>query len=81
MTGGQAVLSRPDITPFRFLGRDEGSSKHPEPHESEGTDNVFVVQVHCTHTEEEKERRRGYGNGKQPHRGGKYSMTVSDRSS
>jgi len=76
-----AVVCRPNSGCPTFLSCGNGYCKDPKPHDGEGAYYIFVVQVHCTHSKEEKEGCRGYGDSIEPHRSGKYFTAVSDRSS
>ena len=79
MADRKAVICRSNSNRFIVLCGSDTSPKDPQPHDGEDAHNVFVVQVHCAHSEEEEESGRGYGNGEEPYSNGKYLTAVPNR--
>jgi hypothetical protein len=79
MDDEKAIICRSNSNPFDVLCGSDTTPKYPQPHHGEGAHNVFVIQVHCAHSEEEEEGGRGYGNGKEPYTSGRHLAAVPDR--
>jgi len=54
-TGENAVVCRPNSGCSNFPRPSNAHCKDPKPHDGEGAYHIFVVQVDCTHSKEEKE--------------------------